>query len=88
MSYSSDGTVRLWDLNGKTTFKELRTETVIWVKNKKKLRTRITAGRFNKKGKSVFVVEEVRLLRWMLLCHCALCVVLEWKASCRGGGTH
>ena len=52
MSSSADGTFRLWDLNGKTTFEELRCDQCIRVKNTKNLRSAVTAARFNKKGKS------------------------------------
>lgn len=60
MSCSSDGTIRLWNLDGKTTFNELRCDQCIRVKNIKGLRTSVTAARFDKKGKKVFCVEEVR----------------------------
>ena len=64
LSWGTDGTVRLWDLNGKTTFNELRTERVLWVKNKRNLRTSVTAARFQRKGKVVYAVEQSGSLQW------------------------
>lgn len=80
MSCGSDGTIRFWNLSGKTTFDELHSDQVIRVKNTRGLRTSVSAARFTKKGKSVFCVEEVRAYAG---CGASLCRSLDAHSHVR-----
>ena len=84
MTASLDGTCRIWDMNGHTSFEELESAEVMRAKSKRGLRIGITSGCYNIAGTGVALgcVDGGLLLfdertRWV----CAMEVIGRWSRA-------